>query len=274
MRSISKPLQALGRRLSITTGVLALLLAGSSRADAQAAYRDSIIGITSTSSLTVDPSTLTHSSGDVLLLHVCGYTSLGNPSGSDLTWTEIATAGASRTGPFSATDIAKVWWAVSDGSITSFTIAHGETDQINYVLTSISSADTTTPVDASGVSNGVYDTGAGGTDPTAPSISPTGADSLLVAAACTWNGSDHGLTFTPPSGMTEREDGESWDAMTLATLGLSASGATGTKLFTESPDIGTQNSVWIANSIAVKSSGGGGGGGKPAVTRGGFVGVF
>lgn len=226
-----------------------------------AAYRDSIANVASGTSISVDPAShgggLTYSSGDVLVLHVYGYTTIADPSGSDLTWTNIASATATDVGPFAVTILHKVWWAVADAAITSFTLAHGENDQYGYVLTSISGADTTTPVDVASSANG--DT-VSTTSVVAPSISPAGSDSLLLCAAGNWPSSGGG-TWTVPSGMTEREDFASWDYYALATLGLSASGATGTKTFTLTNDSGN----WLASSIAIKSASGGGGGGEGSI---------
>jgi hypothetical protein len=218
-----------------------------------AAYRDSISAVASGSTISVDPSTLTYSANDVLLLHVFGYGTLGTPSGSDLTWTQILSD--SQVGEFGNTDSHKVFWAIADASITSFTVSNGIADQHGYFLTSISGADTTTPVDGTpGISS---ETHATVNQPTAPSVTTTGTDSLLVCAAGVWPASDTASSFTAPGGMTEREDIESWDSYTLATEALSASGATGTRAFTESPALsGTQ--VWIASSVAIKSAGGGG----------------
>lgn len=218
-----------------------------------AAYRDSTSTVTSGASLTVDPASpaLTYSNGDVLVLVVWGYTSLGAPSGSDLTWTERLSR--TQAGPFGNTDICKVWTAVADASITSFTIAHGVSDQIGYALVSVSGADTATPVDAAAIDSNVFSSVA---DPTCPSISPTGTDSLLICTAGVWPQANATSTFTPPSGMTEREDLESWDSYSVASLGLTASGATGTKVFAESPAL-ADGSAWIAASIAIKSAGAG-----------------
>lgn len=216
-----------------------------------ATYRDSTSAVTSGTSITVNPSSpaLTYQAGDTLVLHVFGYTSLGAPSGSDLTWTERLSKTQTRGGN---TLIHKVWTAIADASITSFTIAHGVSDQIGYILTSVSDSDTTDPVDAAAINSALFNST---NQPTAPSISPAGSNSLLICAAGAypWNNSGSS-TWTPPSGMTEREDLESWDWYTLATQALSASGATGTKVFTESPALSGGDDGWIASSIAIRSA--------------------
>lgn len=212
-----------------------------------ATYRDSISVIGSGSTMTVDPSTLTYEANDVLVLFGWGYTSLGAPSGSDLTWTERLSR--TQAGPFGNTDIHKVWTAVADSSITSFTIANGVSDQYGGVLVSVSGADTTTPVDASAIDSNTFDSVS---NPTSPSVSPTGSDSLLLCGCGVWPPDGGTSSFTPPTGMTEREDFESWDSYSVATEALTASGATGTRAFTESPALLT--GAWIASSIAIKSA--------------------
>jgi hypothetical protein len=218
-----------------------------------AAYRDSISAITSASGITVDPSTLTYSAGDVLELRVHGYNPVGTPSGSDLTWTEIVAAGATRGGPFGADVQTRVFWAVADASITSFTVSNGITDQIGYSLMSMSGVNTSTPVDAAGVADGTM---GAIVDPPAPSISPSGSDSLLACSAAVW-GDSAVTSFAAPGSMTEREDFCSFDGYTLATEALVSSGATGTRAFVETPT--EETGSWIASSVAYLSGGGGGG---------------
>lgn len=222
-----------------------------------AAVRSSAAYLTSGSSITIDPAggahavggnTLTYQSGDVLVLFAFGYTSLGAPSGSDLTWTERLSD--TQAGPFSNTDICKVWTAVADASITSFTIANGLSDQIGAVLVAVSGADTTSPVDASAIDSAVFSSVL---DPTCPSVSPTGTDSLLLCGVGVWPAQDDTSSFTPPSGMTELKDFSDWDSYSVASVALSASGATGTKVFTEAPGL-SGGDAWIAASIAIKSS--------------------
>jgi hypothetical protein len=219
-------------------------------------YRDSARYLVSGSSITVDPAggahavggdTLTYQSGDVLVLFAWGYTSLGAPSGSDLTWTERLSDTDGT--PFGGTSIHKVWTAVADASITSFTVANGAADQIGAVLVAVSGADTTSPVDAAAISSAGFDAVA---DPTSPSVAPTGTDSLLLCGAGVWPNADGTSSFTPPTGMTERADFESWDSYTVASEALTSSGATGTRVFVESPAITVGN--WIASSIALRSA--------------------
>jgi hypothetical protein len=224
-----------------------------------AAYRDSIKIHGSGNSISIDPAStdggLTYSSGDVLLLHVWGVTSIAAPSGSDLTWTQDLTD--TIVGPFSNTYCHKVYWAIADASISSFTIALGAADSYAACLTSISGADTGSPIDASAIAT---DLGSVSVNPIAPAVSPSGSDSLLV---CAFGGHETGgesKTSTPPSGMTEREDWPTtseFEHFSLATLALSASGSTGTKTFDLVTDLDTAE-VYAASSVAVKSAAAGG----------------
>lgn len=228
-----------------------------------AAVRDRCAWANSGASITIDPAggahvvggdSLTYQAGDVLVLFVAGYGSpgsLGAPSGSDLTW-ELQ-ASDSIIGSFSATDAVKVYTAVADASITSFTVDNGATDSIGAVIVAVSGADTSNPVDAVLTAKDTFnDVG----NPTAPSISPTGTDSLLLCHCAVWPSTDSTSSFSPPSGMTEEADFESgWDSYSVASLSLSASGATGAKAFSESPELaGTSTIAWIAVAIAIRSA--------------------
>jgi len=210
-----------------------------------AAVRDSIRLNASGSTITVNPATLTYQSGDVLVLFVWGYATVGTPSGSDLTWTQRATDDQVDT--FATNATGRIYTAVADASITSFTLSNGIADQNAFILISVSGADTAAPSDgAAATSNSVG-------EPTAPSVSPAGADSLLLCGAYSMPSAGGG-TFLPPSGMAELEDGTDFYTCTAAALALVASGATGTKAF----DYSGTNMPWIALSIAVKSAPSGG----------------
>lgn len=214
-----------------------------------AAYRDSISALTSSSAITVDPAVLTYQAGDVLVLHVWGYATLGAPSGSGLTWDPVLTRTHAHHSGGGVLAAHKVFTAVAAGSVGSFTVANGITDQIGYALTSVSGADPENPVDASGIDSNVFGTVS---NPVAPDIDPTYAGSLLICGAGAWTAGG-GVSFTPPSGMTEREDFASWDGYAVATVGLTSAGATGTKAFSESPTPGSA-APWLASSIAIKAA--------------------
>jgi len=217
-----------------------------------ASVRDSIATITAgaSGSIDVDYTGLTHSTSDILYLFVCGYTSIETPVDATLTWTQRLSD--SNAGPFGVDVVAKVFTAVSDGSADSFTLAVGLDDQYAYAFVSVQGVDFDSPVDGTpGISSEAFGTVA---NPTAPSISPTGSDSLLICAVSTWpsNGAPAG-SHTPPGDLTEREDWDAWDYGAVATAELVASGATGTKVFTESGAEGG-TSAWIAASIAIKTA--------------------
>jgi hypothetical protein len=218
-----------------------------------AAYRHSIEGLSSGSTIPVAASGLTCVAGDVLVLDVFGFATMGTPSGaSDVTWSEELAAGA--TGPFGDACYHKKFVGVApDASLADFTIANGKSDTYYYVLTSVSGADTTTPVDAKAITGDDYPT----SGPVSPTISPTGSDSLLLCAAGVFPYSDTALITGAPSGMTLRQEADDWETFGVATLGLSASGATGTKTWGYS---GTTDKAWICSSIAIKAAAGGGGG--------------
>lgn len=90
----------------------------------------------------------------------------------------------------------------------------------------ISGADTSAYSDGAGNSNGG---GSANNSQAAPSVSPAGADDLLICAAQDFNSGD----YTAPGGMTEQAETDgAFSTMSSATLALAASGATGTKTFT------------------------------------------
>jgi hypothetical protein len=225
-----------------------------------AAYRDSIKVHESGTSISINPAStdggLTYSANDGLLLHIWGITSIAAPSGSDVTWTEEWSD--SIVGPFSNTYCHKVYSGIADASLTSFTIALGAADSHAACLSSYSGVDTGDLID--GTAAGNSDLGSVSVNPIAPAVSPTSSDALLVCAAGAHETLDTSVTYTAPSGMTEREDwptAAAYEHFSLATLALSASGSTGAKTFDIVPDIDSSE-VYLTSSVAIKSSGGGG----------------
>lgn len=217
-----------------------------------AAYRDSISGTSSDTSIEIGASGLTCVAGDILILHVMGYTSIGNPSGSDVTWTEVHVD--TQTTPFSATGVMRVFWGEApDNALSDFTCTNGENDQWGYMLTSISGADTTTPIDAQAINSG---TGAAAST-VCPSVSPTGEDSLLVSGAATFPGGDGDNYTAAPSGVTLRENvNTAFDFYAMGTEALTASGATGTRTWDPTDN---HSHGWIGSSVAIASAAAGGG---------------
>lgn len=188
----------------------------------------------------------THQAGDVLVWYVWGYNAVsGTPSG----WTQIGTQ-YNTPDSFGGTINHRWYYKVAaSGSESVPSLTNGATDSWGSVIVAMQGADTTSPVDAGPASATIVHPNA----LNAPSVSPTGTDSYLLAGVAN-HPSGGGGTFTPPSGMTELFDGQSWDYMSVAGLALSSSGATGTKTFTKSGTSG-QAHVW---QLAIKSAAAGG----------------
>lgn len=117
-----------------------------------------------------------------------------------------------------------VYWKLagaSESASYSFTIAGNSSTIVD--LLALSGADTATPVAA-------ITFGGSATDATplvAPSVTPTRANSLLFAAYATRGGVQ---SFTPPTGMSEQYDNnDTWAALSVNTLALTTTSATGTK---------------------------------------------
>lgn len=219
-----------------------------------ATVRNAVQGTGSSNSLSIGASGLTTAAGDILYLFTMGYTSFGAPSGSDVTWSLVDDQ--TITSPYGATGIMAVRRGEApDNALSDFTMSHGATDQWGYILVSVQGADTTTPEDAWGVGTGPDDgSGSAADDPVAPSVSPTGTDSLLLCVASLWMRDDPGAaTITVPSGMTALGNTfGAFDYYRGASLGLSASGATGTKTFDNTA--ASPRASWIAYSVAVKTA--------------------
>ncbi len=136
---------------------------------------------------------------------------------------------------------------IADGSEgSSFSFGNDDTSVI--IMLAISGADTTTPFDI----DPTWSDGASAqTAHIAPSISPTGSASLLVCGF--GSTSDATSAYTPPSGMSEQ--GDAWAnfaVASLATLVLSASGATGTKTATHSTGVCNE---YTTLAFAIKAAG-------------------
>jgi hypothetical protein len=81
-----------------------------------------------------------------------------------------------------------------------------------------------------------------------------------------WTGGGAGpFSFTVSAGtIREQPNTHAYDAAAVATEALSASGATGTRVFTETPASPGGTEAWIASSIAIKSASGGASTNAPA----------
>ena len=167
----------------------------------------------------------------------------GNPASQTATgWTQEGS-----TQDVALVGSTKVWrkTAASEGASWSFGGDIGASGLVAVLR--IDGHDPSTPIDVTAT----FSTGAASTSQVAPSISPSGTDSLLICGAYTLVAGTDTNSYTPPSGMTEQADFQvsgGWIVASVATLGLSASGATGTKTFTC-----TISKVWLTVSLAVKS---------------------
>lgn len=165
--------------------------------------------------------------GDVLCcIHGCDYGTLAGmttPTGTAGTWTEQANADLGAN-----TIHMKAWTrTVTAGGAQTVTVpdqGFGEENfQFTYVLAGVTSID-----GAAGT------TSASGTNADAPSVSPTGADDLLI---CAWFTANNVVNFTFPGTMTNGLEEETAGFVTLATARevLTAAGATGTRTAVSSP---------------------------------------
>ena len=188
--------------------------------------------------------------GDLLVL-IHGYdyyaaTNMLTPTGTAGTWTLQCTGdgGTNRTH-------IKVWTRpVSSGGAQTVTVnSSGTNDATHFVNVYVLNGSTLTlAVDGAAGQNGT----GGGTSHDCPSVSPTGADDLLICAAGA--GPDQNGDYTAPSGMTKQNELDNTPFSTMATFTqtLSASGATGTKSATF-----TANEIYAAVSIAISGTAGG-----------------
>lgn len=168
----------------------------------------------------------------------------GTPTGTAGTWTLQATGDRGTNNGH-----LKVWTrAVTVGGAQSVAVPTvGSAEEVFNTTFVLTGADTTTPADGTPAGSNA----AASTSQVAPSVSPATADALLLCGVqCSPDGS---VTYTPPSGMTERSDitDGSFAAQSTASLVLSASGATGTKTFTA-----TAADAYASASIAIRGAGG------------------
>lgn len=180
-----------------------------------------------------------------LLLAVC----FADPDGAAVTapagWTLVGSAFAPAGIGFG-----RVYRKAASGEPASYTFTGSAGSSNNVIVLAVTGHDSATPIDVAAT----WGSGAASASHIAPSVSPTGSDSLLV---CGWYGLTTGAasTYTPPGTMTERADLQPpglWIVSSVATEGLTASGATGTRTATL-----TFSRPYIGVSVAVKSAGGG-----------------
>jgi hypothetical protein len=188
---------------------------------------------------------------DVLCtIHGCDYGTLAGmttPTGTAGTWTEQTSADLGEN-----TIHMKVWTrTVTAGGAQTVTVSDqgfGEENfQFTYVVAGVSAID-----GAAGTTDGAGNTA------TAPSVSPTGADDLLI---CAWLSANNVVNFTFPGTMTNGLEEETAGFVTLATARevLATSGATGTRVATASASC----SGFTGVSIALKGAAAAGGSAPP-----------
>lgn len=185
--------------------------------------------------------------GDVLCtIHGCDWGTLAGmttPTGTAGTWTEQASADLGTN-----TIHMKAWTrSVTTGGAQTVTVpdqGFGEENfQFTYVIAGVTSID-----GAAGT------TSASGNNADAPSVSPTGADDLLI---CSWFTANNVVNFTAPGGMTNLLEEETAGFVTLGTARevLTAAGATGTRVAVSSPACSGFTGVSIAFKGAAAAGG-------------------
>lgn len=132
-------------------------------------------------------------------------------------------------------------------SVTETGSADEEKVLVVFVLSGV---DQSTVVDVS--AGGFNSTGSGDSSPTAPSVAPLSSNAYLITHTNSGGGANV-ASYTPPSGMTEVYDQSSGGFMGTsgAIQQLSASGATGTKVFAAA-----STAPWATLSIALLTGSG------------------
>lgn len=202
----------------------------------------------------VTAETIATAVGDVVVVVHCNnyylYSNMSTPTATGSP-TMNAIAGASADGGTDTAHI-KSWWYVANtaGAQTITAAETGAHDEERCVFAIVySSADNTSPIDASGATATVQ---AASTSCIAPSISPATTDAHLLTFTIGGEGTPAG-PYTSPGGTTELLDFAVTGIWTGTVGGklLSASGATGTTTFTASVA-----KSYLAASIAIKAAAG------------------
>lgn len=185
--------------------------------------------------------------GDVLYcFHACDWGTLAamtTPTGTAGTWTPETSADIGTNAIHQ-----KLWSrTVTVGGVQTVTVPGQGLSEENYAHVYVVSGVGTINDGANGTTSGT------GTSATAPSVSPTGSNNLLL---CTWHSSSSVVNFTAPGGMTNLVEEETAGFTTYATARqvLSASGATGTRVATSS----VSQTTYTGLSIAIKGVASGG----------------
>jgi hypothetical protein len=154
-------------------------------------------------------------------------------------WTQIGTAQTGTDGSFGWRLVMAERTATSSES--NPTVTHASTGSEALILRTDGTG--TLSIDVFSQANR---TGSSTEARTATSVTTTVTDALLLYFCLNWDE----VAFTPPTGMTERQDAQ---FLYVATEARSASGATGTRAVS-----GTTPNPWFANLIAIKDVSGGG----------------
>lgn len=131
-------------------------------------------------------------------------------------------------------------YRVASSEPASYTATHAACSSESLMLR----IDGTGTLSVDAFSQGTH-TADGSATTTAPAVTTTVADDLLIFLSLNWDEA----ALAPPTGMTERQDSE---FVYLATQALSATGSTGDRTQTHS------FSPWFGNLVAIKDVGGGG----------------
>lgn len=183
------------------------------------------------------------SSGDLMILAVIGAygdATITPPSG----WTALASIDQGSAFEHEL----RLYWKIAGGSEAStYTVAiggQGGGNNFGYgLIWTYTGHDATTPIQVSATQRNTSSS----TSATCPSVTTTSADTTLVCVYVSGNNSVSN-TWTPPSGMTERQDGganPTGFVVGVADLAVASSGATGTKTATSSIS-GTSNAISFA----------------------------
>jgi hypothetical protein len=138
----------------------------------------------------------------------------------------------------------------SEPASYTFTLPAGSTDSAVATILAVQagSYDTTTPLYGLTVGG----SGTAASAHTAPSVTPTVADSLLVSV---WaNAGSGGGAYTMPGSMTERFDrNDGWVTMAVGTEALTSTTATGTRTATSTTAAGaTRSTTWRSVSLLIR----------------------
>lgn len=171
-----------------------------------------------------------------------------DPDGTPTAQTATGWAQEGSTQDVALVGSTKVWRKTASSEGASWSFGGDAAASSLVAVLRIDGHDPSTPIDVTTT----VSTGAASVNHVAPAVSPTGSDSLLISGAYALVAGSDTNSYTPPSGMTERADWQvagGWIVGSVATLGLSTSGSTGTKTF-----VCTISKVWLTVSLAIKSA--------------------